>query len=62
MSGDLGYLSEHNRVSFTDSTTGKLRTVDGKAVTIWKKDAAGKWKCAVDTWNGNPTEKVLPNG
>ena len=57
--GDVGYLIEHNRVTFADST-GKLRTVYGKAVTIWRKDASGNWKCAVDIWNGNPTEKVLP--
>ncbi len=59
--GDIGYMIEHNRVTFTDST-GKVRTVFGKAVTIWKKDASGNWKCVVDTWNGNPSEKVLPNG
>jgi len=57
--GDVGYLIEHNRVTFADST-GKVRTVYGKGVTIWRKDASGNWKCAVDIWNGNPTEKVLP--
>jgi len=60
-SGDMGYLIEHNRVTFTDSTN-KVRTVYGKAVTIWKKDANGNWKCVVDTFNGNPAEKVFPNG
>ena len=60
-SGDMGYMIEHNRMTFSDST-GKARTVFGKAVTIWKKDASGEWKCVVDTWNMNPTEKVLPNG
>jgi ketosteroid isomerase-like protein len=60
-SGDMGYLIEHNRVTFTDSTK-KVRTVYGKAVTIWKKDANGNWKCVVDTFNGNLTEKVFPNG
>ncbi|HEY3746959.1 MAG TPA: DUF4440 domain-containing protein [Gemmatimonadaceae bacterium] len=60
-SGDMGYLIEHNRVTFSDST-GKVHTIFGKAVTIWKKDANGNWKCVVDTFNGNPTEKVFPNG
>jgi len=60
-SGDMGYLIEHNRVTFTDSTN-KVRTVYGKAVTIWKKDANGNWKCVVDTFNGTPAEKVFPNG
>jgi ketosteroid isomerase-like protein len=59
--GDMGYLIEHNRVTFTDSTN-KVRTVYGKAVTIWKKEPNGNWKCVVDTFNGNPTEKVFPNG
>lgn len=57
-SGDLGYLVEHNRVTFADST-GALKTQYGKAVTVWRKDASGAWKCVVDTWNNNPTERVL---
>jgi ketosteroid isomerase-like protein len=57
--GDMGYLIEHNRVSFADST-GKVHTQFGKAVTIWRKDPSGAWKCVVDTWNGSPTENVFP--
>jgi ketosteroid isomerase-like protein len=57
-SGDIGYLIEHNRVTFADST-GKVHTQFGKAVTIWRKDATGAWKCVVDIWNGGPTENVL---
>jgi len=59
--GDLGYMVERNRVTFADST-GALSTHYGKAVTIWKKNAAGEWKCVVDTWNANPTEHVLAPG
>lgn len=57
--GDMGYLIEHNRITFADST-GRIHTQLGKGVTIWRKDASGAWKCVVDTWNGGPTEKVLP--
>lgn len=57
--GDIGYLIEHNRVTFADST-GRTRTMLGKGVTVWKKDANGDWKCVVDIWNGNPTERVIP--
>jgi ketosteroid isomerase-like protein len=57
--GTMGYLIEHNRVSFPDST-GKVQTQFGKAVTIWRKDANGAWKCVVDTWNANPTSNVYP--
>ena len=57
-SGDLGYLIERNRVTFTDAS-GKLTTQFGKAVTIWRKDGSGAWKCVVDAWNNNPTERVF---
>jgi ketosteroid isomerase-like protein len=57
--GDTGYIIEHNRVSFADST-GKVQTQFGKVVTIWRKDASGAWKCVVDTWNASPTENVYP--
>lgn len=56
--GDVGYLIEHNHVSFADST-GTVKDSYGKAVTIWKKDPSGNWKCAVDTWNENPTKMVF---
>jgi ketosteroid isomerase-like protein len=58
-SGELGYLVEHNRVTFADST-GVRHTQFGKGVTIWRKDASGAWKCIVDTWNNSPSERVLP--
>lgn len=57
-SGDIGYLIERNRMTFADAN-GKVTTQFGKAVTIWRKDASGAWKCIVDTWNNNPTEGVF---
>ena len=59
--GNTGYLIEHNRVTMADST-GAVKTSYGKAVTIWKKDASGNWKCAVDTWNENPSLTVFGKG
>jgi uncharacterized protein (TIGR02246 family) len=49
-SGDLAYGIGTNRVSF-DGPDGKPVTVEGKAVTVWRKDAAGVWKCVIDIWN-----------
>jgi uncharacterized protein (TIGR02246 family) len=46
-SGDMAYLIENSQVSFTDST-GKPITLHNKAVTIWRKQADGSWKNAVD--------------
>ena len=57
--GDVGYLVERNRITFTEAT-GVPRAQFGKAVTVWRKNAAGAWKCVIDTWNENPTERALP--
>ena len=56
--GDMGYMVERNRVSSNDAT-GAVQTQFGKAVTIWRKQADGTWKCVVDTWNGNPRVNVF---
>lgn len=60
-SGDMGYLIERNRVTMADAN-GKVTTQFGKSVTVWRKDASGAWKCVVDTWNNNPTERVFGAG
>jgi uncharacterized protein (TIGR02246 family) len=46
-SGDMAYLIENSQVSFTDST-GKPVTLNSNAITIWRKQADGSWKNAVD--------------
>ena len=56
--GDVGYMVERNRVTFCDAS-GDLKTQYGKAVTVWRKQADGAWKCAIDTWNNSPVERVL---
>lgn len=58
--GDVGYMVERTRVTLTDDATGAARVQFGKAVTVWRKDSKGAWKCVVDTWNENPTERALP--
>jgi ketosteroid isomerase-like protein len=56
---DVGFMVERNRITFADAGA-VIRQQFGKAVTIWRKDAMGEWKCVADTWNENPTERVLP--
>jgi len=46
-SGDLGYLLETTKMTMTDSL-GKASVQNFNVVTIWKKQADGSWKCAVD--------------
>ena len=57
--GDVGYMVERNRVTFSEPT-GTSRVQFGKAVTVWRKDSTGAWKCVVDIWNENPTERAVP--
>lgn len=52
-SGDLAYMVERNVSTVADSS-GKLITMHGKAVTVWRKDASGAWKNVVDMWNEAP--------
>ena len=49
-SGDLAYATGTNRVSFT-GPDGKPVTVEGKAVTVWRREKEGIWKCVIDIWN-----------
>lgn len=58
-SGDLGYMIERNRVTMLDAS-GVEREQFGKAVTVWRKDPNGSWKCVIDTWNENHGERALP--
>jgi uncharacterized protein (TIGR02246 family) len=49
-SGDMAYATGRNRVTFL-GPDGKSVTVDGKAVTVWRKQTDGSWKCVIDIWN-----------
>jgi uncharacterized protein (TIGR02246 family) len=46
-SGDMAYLVEDSQISFADSA-GEPITISNKAVSIWRKQADGLWKNAVD--------------
>lgn len=51
-SGDLGYSYGVYQLSFT-GPDGKPVQDHGKVLQIWRLDAEGKWKCAVDTWSSD---------
>jgi ketosteroid isomerase-like protein len=52
-SGDLGYTFG-NYVATSKGKDGKTVQRYGKYVTIWKKQADGSWKVAMDTGNSSP--------
>ena len=46
----LAYMFSRNAVTM-DAPDGGSTTTAGRAVTIWRRDADGVWRCAVDIWN-----------
>jgi ketosteroid isomerase-like protein len=55
-SGEIGYVRGLVEVKTIDSK-GVSLTHKGKSIEVWKKQADGTWKCAVDMFNfdGSPT-------
>lgn len=58
-SGDLGYETGTYVVTSKDSK-GKPVTEDGKFLEVWKKQADGKWKAIVDTYNSDVAPQAPP--
>jgi len=52
-SGELGYLYGTYSLAIRDPKGGATVSDTGKLVEIWKKQADGKWKCIVDTYNSD---------
>jgi len=48
--GDIAYATGKNRFTFNDAA-GKTITANGKAITVWRKEPTGLWKCIIDIWN-----------
>ena len=53
-SGDFGYTYGTNRITAPDPS-GKLHTAEGRYITVWRKEADGRWRCSVDISNEGPT-------
>jgi uncharacterized protein (TIGR02246 family) len=52
-SGELGYLYGTYELAVKDPKGGPPVEDKGKLVEIWRKQADGKWKCIVDTYNSD---------
>lgn len=50
--GDMGYTVAANRVT-APGPDGSPVTVIGKAVTVWRKEPDGQWRCVLDIWNAD---------
>jgi ketosteroid isomerase-like protein len=51
--GSLAYMFSENHVTM-NSADGQPATTTGRAVTIWRREPDGEWRCAVDIWNAPP--------
>jgi ketosteroid isomerase-like protein len=48
--GRLAYMFGRNAVTM-NGPDGNPVTSEGRAVTIWRREPDGEWRCAVDIWN-----------
>ena len=60
-SGDIGYLYGTYSLSIRDPKGGPPVSDTGKLVEIWRKQADGKWKCIVDTYNSDLPAAPAPD-
>jgi ketosteroid isomerase-like protein len=51
--GNLAYLFSRNAVTM-NAPDGTPTTTEGRAVTVWRREPDGEWRCAVDIWNAGP--------
>jgi len=52
-SGDFGYTWGTNQITAPDSA-GTLVTMEGRYITVWRKESDGRWRCSVDISNEGP--------
>ena len=51
--GSLAYLMGDNRITM-QGPGGKPITIVGRALTVWRNEQDGQWRCAIDIWNEPP--------
>ena len=56
-SGDMAYSFARSRYTFPGRSgkPGVIDTAYGKGVSVWRRDADGRWRTVADIWNGAPT-------
>lgn len=48
--GKLAYMFSRNAITMNDAD-GLPATTEGRAITIWRRESDGVWRCAVEMWN-----------
>jgi ketosteroid isomerase-like protein len=57
--GKLAYMRSANSMT-VPGPKGALVTLPGRAITIWRLEPDGQWRCVVDTWNDPPAPAPPP--
>jgi ketosteroid isomerase-like protein len=52
--GQLAYMRATNETTL-NGPDGRPMTIPGRAVTIWRRESDGQWRCVVDIWNAPPS-------
>ena len=55
--GKVAYMRSANQTTL-NGPDGRPMTFPGRAITVWRKDADGQWRCVVDIWNEPPPSKT----
>jgi ketosteroid isomerase-like protein len=50
---NFAYMFSSNSIDMNAPNGTPMRT-EGRAVTIWRREPDGEWRCAVDIWNAPP--------
>jgi ketosteroid isomerase-like protein len=58
-SGDLAYSRGHYRVNLTDPASGQPTTQYGSYLTVWQKQANGRWMVIEDFMTPGPAPRPL---
>ena len=53
--GQMAYLLSTNTVTMP-GPEGQPVSTNGRAVTVWRRESDGNWRCAVDIWNDGPSQ------
>ena len=51
--GTLGYTIGENAMTIPGQD-GKMITVKGRGIAVWRRGPTGEWKCVLDIWNSGP--------
>ena len=57
-SGELGYTYGYYRWTSRDEKGAPAPPLEGKYLTVWRRDPSGRWRVVVDIGNGSP----VPDG